>query len=356
MRARGSNEQHAIYVVKENGQYKLLNFSELGFPGAIGLEVLDRIAAGNLDGARVLLDWTREDEPESGNGDPLDGSGFSRMWTKGRAANTDQMKVAAAEILVQTRGTAQQGVKILEGALGSATDEADKVNIKLGLMAGYGNLEDWGKGLAVASALAKQYPGSSEAFEDEANCLINLGRYQEADALAQERLKTIPDDVAARQVLIGSAVVRGDYALAHDLGRKLLKSGKADYGDMNNVGWHALFTGKIEDEDLQTVAEAAQFSGGDPVILHTLGCLYAATGKIKEAHDVLAQAMTLMDFDEPTAGYWYAFGLIAEQFGEYDVAARYYTHIEKPKRAIGIPDSTYLLAQNRLAILKTKGH
>ncbi len=49
-----------LFVVKEDGQYKVLDTSEK--PNAIGLEILDRIAAGNLEGAKTLLDWLREEE------------------------------------------------------------------------------------------------------------------------------------------------------------------------------------------------------------------------------------------------------------------------------------------------------
>ena len=51
-------------------------------------------------------------------------------------------------------------------------------------------------------------------------------------------------------------------------------------------------------------------------ILHTLGRLYAEAGKTKEAYDVLIQAMDLQDLDEPNPDFWYAFGRIAEQYGE----------------------------------------
>ena len=56
--------KQSVYVVKEEGQYKVLATSH--FPVGIGLEVLDRIAINDLSGARVLLDWLREDQHLAG--------------------------------------------------------------------------------------------------------------------------------------------------------------------------------------------------------------------------------------------------------------------------------------------------
>ena len=57
--------------MKEDGQYKLLD--TLDKPNAIGLEMLDRIKAGEPKGAKVLLDWMREDQHLEGGDDPLGG-------------------------------------------------------------------------------------------------------------------------------------------------------------------------------------------------------------------------------------------------------------------------------------------
>ena len=71
-----------VFVVKENGHYKMLDSSDK--PNAIGLEILDRLAAKNLNGARVMLDWIRQSQHVQGGDDPLAGKAFPRMWTKGK--------------------------------------------------------------------------------------------------------------------------------------------------------------------------------------------------------------------------------------------------------------------------------
>jgi tetratricopeptide (TPR) repeat protein len=71
---------------------------------------------------------------------------------------------------------------------------------------------------------------------------------------------------------------------------------------------------------IETAIRATQMSQNAPNILHTLACLYAEAGKTKEAREVLIQAMDLKELDEPDPDYWYAFGRIAEQYGEKEVA------------------------------------
>ncbi len=104
--------KEATYVVNEEGQYRVLATSRNR--AGVALEVLDRVSANDVTGARVLLDWLREDEHLSGDDDPLSGGAFPRLWTKGRKAEASLIKLAAAAILTESEGTAQRGVTIFE--------------------------------------------------------------------------------------------------------------------------------------------------------------------------------------------------------------------------------------------------
>src|SRR3569833_4571088 len=117
------------------------------------------------------------------------------------------------------------------------------------------------------------------------------------------------------------------------------------------MAWLALYTGKADQADLSTATKANQMEHASPAILHTLACLYAETGKTKEAHDLLLRAMDELNLDEPNDDYWYALGRIAEQYGERDVAISDYRKLQKPKVEMAIPTSSYQLAKNRLKVL-----
>lgn len=338
-----------MYVVKEEGKYKILDSSN--DPNSIALEILDRIAANNLAGARVLLDWVRDEQHLPGGDDPLAGYTFPRVWTKGMDADAARMKIAAATILIQTKPTAAQGVAILEAARNSATSDSDKLNISLALIQGYRYQDDFAKVLALSDEIAKQYPESLRLFWDRVFALRGLGKFQEMDALAADRTKRLPDDIEAQRTFINSAVARKDYGVAHELGVKMVQSGKAESSDLNNVAWYALFTEKISPEDIADAIKAVQLSQNNASNLHTLGCVYAESGKAKEAREVLIQAMDQLNLDEPESNYWYGFGRIAEQYGEIEVAKDDYARVARPKREMEIAGSSYRLAQNRLTIL-----
>ncbi len=350
LRPAGANKI-TMWVVKEDGKYKVLDTAEK--PNSVGLEILDRLQAGNTVGAKVLLDWVRDEEHLAGGDDPLAGFAFPRMWTKGKGADAEQMKIAAAAILAQSKETAADGEKILEAARSSAKSDAEKLNLDVALLSVYNNLEEFEKLNATAAELAKQYPESKTLFFDRELALRATGKYAEADAVAQEMSKRLPEDTDVSRAFVSTAVAREDYAAAHTLGEKLVAAGKEEANDLNGIAWNALFTGKVAQDDVDTAIKSAQLSQSHNAgILHTLGCVYAETGKTKEAREILIQAMDQLVLDEPDANYWYAFGRIAEQYGENEVAAADYKQVKKPGKALQVPGSSYRLAQNRLAAMQ----
>ena len=343
----GSNS--TFYVVKEGGQYKLLDTNDK--PNAIALETLDRVKAGDLPGAKALLDWLREDQHLEGGDDPLGGPVFPRFWIKGEAADAGKMKLAAAALLVGTKPTAAQGVALLEEASKAAATEREKTNIALALSAGYGLQSNYEKLFAVSSELLKQVPESKIAFVDSVEALLGLGRYDEALGLAETRLKLLDSDADALRAKMEIESTRGDYSAARGWAQKLVDQGKEDASLLNSLAWLALFTGKVEQADIATAIKASQMARDNPAILHTLACLYAEAGKTKEARDLLLRGMDELNLEEPDDDYWYAFGRIAEQYGERDIAIADYRKLEKPKIALAIPTSSYRLAQMRLKAL-----
>ncbi len=350
LRPAGANKM-TVWVIKEEGKYKILDGAEK--PNAIGLEILDRLQSGNTAGAKVLLDWVRDEEHLAGGDDPLAGFTFPRMWTKGKEADAEQMKNAAAAILAQTKETAQDAVGILESARSAAKNETDKLNVSVALLSAYNHLEEYGKLHAMATELAKQNPESKRLFFEDEVALRGLGRFADADARAQEMAKRLPDDPDVARAFIYTAVAHEDYVSAHTLGQKLASAGKAEASDLNGVAWNSLFTGKVDQEDVDTAMKSAQSSqNSNAAILHTLGCVYTEIGKTKEAREVLIQAMEQLNLDEPDPNYWYAFGRVAEQYGENEVAVADYGQVTKPRKPVQVPGSSYRLAQNRLVAMR----
>src|SRR5262249_1906529 len=183
MRPPGVNKM-VMFVVKESGKYKLLDSAEK--PNSLAFEILDRLDRQDSAGARVLLEWMREEQHLAGGDDPLAGQAFPRLWTKGKEADNAPMRIAAAAMLAQTPETAQQALTILEPAHASVATEADKLNVSLALLEAYANLDAFEKTHALASELAKAHPQSKRLFLDDLKALRSLQRFDEADALANE--------------------------------------------------------------------------------------------------------------------------------------------------------------------------
>ncbi len=335
-----------LFVVREEGQFKVLDSSDK--PNAIGLEILDRLEAHDLVAARQMLDWVRDLQHLAGGDDPFEGEAFPRFWTQGKEADAGRMKVAAASLLVQTKPTAKKGIAILERARSTASTDDEKLNIDLALLKGYSVTGDYTRALPIASRLVKQNPESKVLFLSHAFALQGLAQWSELDHIAEERLSRKPQDLDAMRLLVASSEGRGDFKLARSLDRKIQASGKAEQLDLNNLAWDSLFTGSVDDADVEAAVKAAQMGQDSPYVLHTLGCVYAEVGKTQEARELLLQGMDKLDLEAPDSDYWYAFGRIAEQYGQRDIAISLYSRVTEPKEPNLHPASSYRLAQMRM--------
>jgi tetratricopeptide (TPR) repeat protein len=273
---------------------------------------------------------------------------FPRFWTKGEAPDPRRMKLAAAAILVGTKPTVAQGVPILEAALKEASGDRERTNIRIALTVAYPIQNNFARLLDVASALLKDEPESRTAFIDNELALMGLSRYDEALALADERLKLLENDSDAYEMKMEIEANRGNFAAARGWAQKLADLGKEDAMLLNNESWYALFTGKVEQADIARAIRATEMQKDSPGILHTLACLYAEAGNTKDAREVLLRAMDDWNLNEPNDDVWYVLGRIAEQYGEREIAIADYRKMEKPKEPLAVPTSTWRLAQIRL--------
>ena len=80
--------------------------------------------------------------------------------------------------------------------------------------------------------------------------------------------------------------------------------------------------------------------------------MYAEVGSVNEARQVSLQTMDRFGLRTPDSSWWYVFGRIAEQLGAHESAASYYAQVT-PDINGDAPTSTHILAQKRLALLKT---
>lgn len=343
-----SESKRVIFVVKEDGTYKALGDEGM----ALALEALDRVDANDLTGARAILDLARENWRLNIGDDPVSGRAFPRLWTKGENGDAEAIRIAAAAMLVTSKDTANRGLAILEPVEKSTSPRTDmqRDGILVSLISGYDNLQMYDQALAACDELAQLYPDSRLVFLWQSFDLRMLKRFKDAEALAQRRLSTNPTDIDAQRALLFAATMQDNHTLAYEISSKIVNLDSAQASDFNSLAWASLFVGKTGPQDLSYAVKAAQLSKNFAE-LHTLGCIYAELGKTNEARDVLIEAMDTANMDDLDPNTWYAFGRIAEQYGERDVAIADYNQVEKPKPDTAIPDSSYELAQLRLNAL-----
>ena len=341
-----------LFVVKEQGRYKLLDSAEQS--GGLPIEVLERVKRQDVAGAAQLLDWLRDVTKPIAGDDPFEGNVFPRFWSAGHGgADAQRITLAAASLLAQTRPTAQYGISILEHAKTSTTSESDLESIELALMVGYSTLHNYEETIAAARELMLRAPNSQRAFFVRAASLRALKRFEEADQLARDRLKVAPEDLAALRSLELDSAAQGHYAASYDQSLRITAHSDSAPSDLNQTAWLSLFFPRQGGPDLESATRAVQAVENNPASLHTLACIYAELGKTKEAREVLLQAMDTSGLPQPAPIHWYALGRIAEQYGERDIALADYAKVTPPPDTATLWLSTYQLAQTRVAALKT---
>jgi tetratricopeptide (TPR) repeat protein len=337
--------QRSLYVVREGGRYRLLAVE--GHPALLGMEALRRVERGDVAGARRWLDWAREALPST-LPESQSGAGFLRLWTQGRAADREAVRLAAASLVAHGRH-AVRAIPLLSTALEKAESETARRALERDLAAAYLNARRMPELLGVAEGLLEAMPTDALAFIQALRALSELGRLDEATQRAEARLKLLPQDGLALELLAGLATERGDLAGARVAWRRLVDAGKATAATYNNMAWYTLFLGKVDAAALEDAQRAASLSSyGDASILHTLATLYAEAGKGPEARQLLLKALELRGSDALEPHDWYVVGRIAEGYGLTETARAAYAKVKSPE-----PDATSVdvLAKRRLEAL-----
>jgi transglutaminase-like putative cysteine protease len=339
-----------FYVVKEDGAYRILAVAPMVAP--LGIMALERVDAGDLAGARRWLDWAKLEMHVANSEDPLEGYAFARAWTVGAETNLAAARTAAALLLADFE-ISERAVPLLNAARAGALDSADKVNIDLALAHAHSDLSQWALSAEAATRLVAAVPSSAVAFNYQQWARIQLKQWDAVEAAARERLTRLPDDSIARKILMHRAEARGTYADISGILQPLIDSGRATPSDYNEYAWASLLLRPVSDQAVEAARMAFDETQGRSFpIAHTLACVYAATGKPREARDLLLKGMEQVGIDTPNDSTWYGFGLVAEAYGDAESARDYYGRVQKPKKGVVLPGSVYSLSQARIAALR----
>jgi transglutaminase-like putative cysteine protease/predicted Zn-dependent protease len=341
-----------VYVVPDAGEYRIAALGTV--VSMLGEESLRRVQRGDLAGARKWLDWAREEtgSDEGNGGDPIPQNPFPALWAEKSAVSADDVRCAAAALLTTARESSARALPLLRACRGAAGDPARRNAFDLALALGDAATDRFAEMEEDSGRLLAAAPGSERAERLHTVALISLGRWNEVRALAERRLQHAADDPWALELLSSDALHARDLDQAEARLRQIVKSGKADASDYNELAWLLLERGRVDDEALDFGQRAATLSDyTQPPILHTLACLYAEKGRTAEAYRIIVQAIGAKPDEAPGGDDWYVFGRLAEQYGLPDVARNYYRKVTPPKSLEPGPMSTHALAARRLAAL-----
>ena len=343
-----------VYVLREGSRYKIAAFSVSGtsVPEDLADVALEAIEENKLPVARKWLDLAREKIHTSGSDDPLSGQPFPYFWTKGQDADASTMRTAAL-VLLRSKELKGAYLTALSQARLAAKAELDRGRLTMVLAYAYAAQENWTEMLPLAEELAKSFPNSVRAFGLAVTAYSRLNRFDDWDRLLKARMQEQPDELAYVRSAALLAGYRGQFDKSREIIKGLIDKGQATASDLNSYAWEALLLGRpIEQDAIDTAVRANDLTkNADFAILHTLGCIYAAAGKTSQSRELLLKAIDALHLEEPDSEVWFGFGLIAEQYGEFEAAAKMFARTEKPKSEY--PGTSYALAQQHLAALRT---
>jgi hypothetical protein len=349
---RAAGETQSFYVVKEDGAYRLLTVAPL--VGPLALMALERIGAEDLSGARRWLDWARLELRPANTEDPLEGPAFARAWTVGVETDLARARLATALLLADC-ALGERALPLLSSVDAGALSATDRLSLDLALGKVYLELDRWPELQAVAQRLVSAVPTSSLAFRYQQWAGIQLKQWDTVEAASRERLARLPDDSIAREMLVHRAEARGTFGEIPVIMQPLIDSGRATASDYNQYAWTSLLKQPVPEQAVEAARMAYdETQGRSAAINHTLACVYAASGKPREARDLLLKGMEQVGIAEPDDQAWYGFGLVAEAYGDAESARDYYAHVQRPRKGVIQASSVYALSQARLRALTSR--
>jgi len=339
-----------FFVLSEGGSYKIVASSRKDGVGEIGTEALFLLHQHQESEAAALLNWKRDMVQKEQGDDPLGGSLFARLWITGQSKGPQAIKLAAASLSTD-KSTLLQLLPNVIAARKSATTPDQRDNMDILLASIYLRAGDSTNAKLISQRLLARYPDSATAVVLTGSADSLTKNWTAWKSLLAVQLQKYPNDRNLLRQTAAEAIAEGDFPRARQVFRTLLDSGHALADDYNMYAWLSLFEDSVDDQALAAAQQANLLSkNNNYAALHTLACLDAARGKTAEARQLLLEAMSTGNMEEPNSAIWYGFGRIFEQYSESDAAVAAYKRVGKPDGIIA-PTDTFVLAQSRLKAL-----
>lgn len=317
--------EETFFVVKERGQYRIRTTSASS--GELGSQAFTHLSKGDLESARLWLDWAYEIETPRPEAGPFDVSPFAILWRNQENPGRDRIRVAAAALMCRLRG--KESLAVLERALDDAEDEEHRTAIQRAMMAAYGVTDQYESALLVADMLVDRAPAEPGPRATRIYTLASLGRFDEAREAAEQLMTERPDDLMAMLTAMSVAQEAGDGEQVQVMLRRIVDSGKARAWIYNELAWRLLVTEESLEEATAMATRAVTVGEGpNNAHLHTLAVAQSEASHAVEAHEVLVLAMEHLDnSDHLPPVWWHVVGRIAELYGQPEYALEAYSRV-----------------------------
>jgi tetratricopeptide (TPR) repeat protein/transglutaminase-like putative cysteine protease len=334
-----------MVMVPRKGTFHLLCLGQ--DERALGQEALRLARAGDLAGARYLLDLAVEGQSLGFADDPLAAGPLVRIWQKGSPGDLADIELAAAAAIHDATSVAA-----LDRCAKSAAADQVRLGCQQALIPALGKAGKDQEILAIAAELHRRYPHSPTALNVHAYESTMAGHPEAARAMIEEWLRARPQNLEVARLLGQTLIDAGDLPGAEATYRKLTTSSHPESADFNQLAWISLLRGRSDEPTIELARRAVSLSGRrSAAALHTLASLLAEAGHPEEAHRLLIELLEIVDRDEPRSSDWYVVGRIAEGYGLRDVAQQTYRRIKRPEK-VG-PIDVWKLVERRLAPLES---
>lgn len=343
------DEDLTIFAIpsSERGGFDILP----GDLSSLAFEARWRAENGQLEAARRYLDEALEFVPPNHPKDPLSGSPFALVWSKGQEADVDAARLAGAvgAVLTDDSEPDERDIEALDDLRALAQSPDEKLAVAWALARARMRNRLAAEAVDDAAQLLAAHPDSEAGLLLAIDAYGLAGRLDDMVALGQARLDRKPEDAWGLRFLARARAVGGRYSEALGFLDRIRATGKSLPQDLNLIAWLSVFVNTVDDVALEQ-AQNAVTKKQSRATLHTLATVYASLDRPNEAYTTLKQVVEAGEHKRIETDDWYVLGRMAETYGLSSLAKELYGRIPEPGKGEG-QLSAWHLARLRLAKL-----
>lgn len=242
-----------------------------------------------------------------------------------------------------------EAVSPLEQALkaGDTIDPETRKAVALALASANETLGHWAELDRVATAMVKDRDLAELSPVLRALALRRQKHFTEAREVVEAALSARPDDERLLGLLASIAREEGRVDLAARAHLRLIDLDKEPALHLAELAFDSMYA-KVDATSLERAEKARRIAGDNAVVLASLAALYAESGRIDDAHEVLSVRLKGAAEKDLANRSWFALGRMAQALKFDDAATHAYRHLHSDD---GQPDPLERLVQGRLAAL-----